>query len=156
MWVLIFKIDFFNSSRGGLGGGYISTADEEGWEMVEHANTTSVISSLNMLKHDKMAAWLRVCFSELQISLSLPRSLSNTVRCCVCYSTVCGGRMIENLPLRDIKSLIKMKMTFKDHDRFILIITTLCSTGRQNNICSCIKTLTIGSVIEHQDFIIIW
>lgn len=52
-------------------GGYISTADVESWEMVEQTNTTSVISCLNVLKQDKMASWLRVCFSELQISLSL-------------------------------------------------------------------------------------
>lgn len=50
--------------------------------------------------------------------------------------------MIEKLLFYDIKNLIKMKMICKDHDRFIPIIRTVCSTGRQSNISSFIQTLT--------------
>lgn len=86
--VFIFKHDFFNSTRGGRQG-HISTADEEGWEMVEQTLTIAAISCLNVLKWDKMAAWLNMLWVctvfqrtlDKHVLFCLHRSLNNTERC---------------------------------------------------------------------------
>lgn len=139
----------FDGSQGGWRGYISSTGDgvlRDGWADYHH-----LAHLLNVRKWDKMAAWLiaargrgvsmnsgdkqsvQKSKQHIFFSPSRPCEVSPWKRAkrLELNVVVCGGMMTEKLLLHDgkKKNLIKMKMICKDHDRFILIIRTVCWTA---------------------------